>query len=74
MKAKTTSLWGQIFMAIWIAGWSAYKFIVEIRTGIIIPVTDIMLSGVGVAASFSPVYCSIIMDKIKDIRFGTKEE
>lgn len=74
MKAKTTSLWGQIFMAIWIAGWSAYKFVVEIRAGMIIPVTDIMLSGVGVAASFSPVYCSIIMDKIKDIRFGTKEE
>lgn len=74
MKAKTTSLWGQIFMALWIAGWSAYKFIIETRTGTILPITDIMLSGVGVAASFSPVYFSIIMDKIKDIRFGTKEE
>ena len=75
MKAKTTSLWGQIFMALWIAGWSTYKFIIETRTGnLSFPITDIMLSGVGVAASFSPVYFSIIMDKIKDIRFGTKEE
>jgi hypothetical protein len=31
---------------------------------------DVMLSGVTIAACFLPVYFSIIMDKIKDIKFG----
>lgn len=73
MKAKPTSLWGQIFMAIWIAGWSAYKFLVELKIGNSVPVNDIIFSGVGIAASFSPVYFSIMLDKIKDIKFGNKE-
>lgn len=74
MKAKVTSLWSQIFMACWIAGWSAFKFIETVSTGQSIDISDILLSGVGVAASFSPVYFSIVMDKIKDIRFGNIKE
>jgi hypothetical protein len=68
-RAKTLSLIGQIIMALWIAGWSAYKFITN-PTGI--QIDDIIFSGVGIASSFSPVYVSIIMDKIKEIRFGGK--
>lgn len=63
---KDSSKMAQIFAAIWIAGWSAYKFV----SGASITVEDIMLSGIGIAATFTPVYFSIILDKIKDIRIG----
>jgi len=67
-SAKGSSKVAQIFAALWIAGWSAYKFIsgggAELR------IEDIMLSGIGIAATFTPVYFSIILDKIKDIRLG----
>jgi len=65
-SAKGSSKVAQIFAAIWIAGWSAYKFI----SGASLTVEDIMLSGIGIAATFTPVYFSIILDKIKDIRIG----
>jgi hypothetical protein len=65
--AKDTSHAGMIIGAIWIAGWSAWKFIA--RPDLIV-VTDIIYSGIGIAACFAPVYFSILMDKIKDIRFG----
>ena len=70
ISAKTTSLVGQIFAAIWIAGWNAFQFIKDIVGGTHVEVTDIIYSGIAVAACFSPVYVSIVMDKIKDIRFG----
>ena len=67
-KAKSTSLAGQIVASIWIAGWTAYKFI---STGLLnVTVYDIMMSGVGIAMCFTPVYFSILMDKVKEIRFG----
>lgn len=65
IKAKSASLIGQIFAAVWIACWCSYKFIKGT-----IEVTDVLYSGIGIAACFSPVYFSIVLDKIKEIRFG----
>lgn len=66
-SAKEQSKWAQVIAAIWIAGWSAFKFISNSAE---MTVEDIMLSGIGIAAIFTPVYFSIILDKIKDIRLG----
>lgn len=66
VKAKGVSLIGQIFAAVWVAFWCTYKFV---KTSDI-SVTDVLYSGIGMAACFSPVYFSIVLDKIKDIRFG----
>ena len=59
--AKKSSLLGQIIAALWIAGWSAYLFFTtpQIRS-----VTDIVFSGLAIAACFTPVYFSILLDKV----------
>ncbi|MBC6720321.1 hypothetical protein [Treponema sp. Marseille-Q4130] len=67
LKAKPISLKSQIIAAIWIAGWSAFKFASDSYS---IKINDVIFSGLGIAACFSPVYLSIVMDKIKEIRFG----
>ncbi len=68
--AKEYSLLGQIFAALWIMVWSALKFYKSISSGQAVEVTDIIYSGIAIAACFSPVYVSILFDKIKAIRFG----
>ena len=65
MKAKKSSLWGQVVAGLWIGGWSAFKFISGSSA---ITVGDIVLSGVSIAAVFTPVYLSILMDKVKGIK------
>lgn len=70
LTAKGSSLAGQIIAAIWIAGWSAFKFAMDPKG---ISVTDVLMSGLGIAGCFMPVYFSILMDKIRDIRLGGKE-
>lgn len=71
--AKEYSFFGQIFAAIWVGGWNAFQFTKDILKGTHIEVTDIIYSGIAIAACFSPVYVSILFDKIKAIRFGDKE-
>ena len=62
LKAKDMSLLGQIIAAVWVALWSAAKFS---KGGIAsASVNDIMLSGVAIAGCFTPVYLSIILDKV----------
>lgn len=73
-KAKITSLVAQALAAFWIGFWNALQFAKMIKSGMHIKVTDIILSGLSIAACFSPVYFSMIMDKIKNIRFGDKNE
>lgn len=73
-KAKITSLVAQALAAFWIGFWNALQFAKMIKSGMHIKVTDIILSGLSIAACFSPVYFSMIMDKIKNIRFGDKSE
>jgi hypothetical protein len=65
MNAKSSSLWGQVIASVWVAGWSAYMFFTKT-----FDMSDVILSGVTIAACFTPVYFSIIMDKIKDIKIG----
>ena len=70
--AKEYSLFGQIVASVWVAGWSAFKFAKGIISGQTVEITDIIYSGIAIAACFSPVYVSILFDKIKEIRFGGK--
>lgn len=70
IHAKSASLWGQIIAAVWIAGWSAFKFIKHIETA---EVEHFIFSGLAIAACFTPVYFNLIMDKIKDIKLGGRE-
>ena len=65
MKAKLVSLIGQIVAALWIAFWSGKKLL----SGDC-PVSDIIYSGVAIAACFSPVYFNMFLDNVKNIRFG----
>ena len=66
VSAKESSKWAQIIAAMWIGGWSAFTFV----AGRDIAIIDIMLSGLGIASTFLPVYFSIIMDKIKEIKLS----
>lgn len=70
IKAKGASLWGQIAAAVWIGGWSAAQFARDIVKGQHIGATEIILSGLAIAACFTPVYFNLIMDKIKEIKLG----
>ena len=67
IKAKDASLLGQIIAALWIGGWSAFKFIKSGGAG----VDDIIKSAIGIVVCFSPVYFNLIMDKVKDIKLGS---
>lgn len=72
--AKSYSLVGQIVAAMWMLFWNSFKFVKLIQSGHVAEITtaDIVLSGISIAACFSPVYLSILMDKIKEIKFGNE--
>lgn len=61
----------QIIAAIWIAGWTGFGFVKTITANGHVNVSDVILSGLAIAACFSPVYFSILFDKIKDWKVGT---
>lgn len=65
LKAKPSSLIAQIIAALWIAVWSGKKFMTSP-----FEITDIIISGFSIAACFVPVYFNLILDKIKQIKFG----
>lgn len=67
LKAKPVSLIGQIVAALWVAGWSAFNFTKNVSG---IKITDIIFSGLAIAACFSPVYFNMLLDKIKEIKWG----
>ena len=66
-SAKNTSLIAQIIAALWVAFWCGKKFFVDGGD-----TNDIIFSGFAIAACFSPVYFNMILDKIKNIRFGNE--
>ena len=70
VHAKDASLWGQIIAAVWIAGWHAAQFVKDIISGTHIDGQDIILSGLAIAACFTPVYFNLIMDKVREIKLG----
>jgi hypothetical protein len=72
-SAKEISKWSMVIAALWIGGFSLCKAL----WGIIAPGTvfglemsDIIFSGLALAGVFTPVYFSIIMDKVKEIKLG----
>jgi hypothetical protein len=66
MGAKQYSLFAQIFSGTWIAVLTILKGLKIIA----LELTDIIYSGIAIAAIFSPVYFSIFLDKIKGIRLA----
>jgi hypothetical protein len=70
--AKDVSLASMIISAIWIGALSVVKafwpLISDKPFGL--SMNEIVLSGVIMAAVFSPVYLSIILDKIREIKVG----
>ena len=70
IKAKGASLWGQIAAAVWIGGWNAAQFAHDIAKAQHVSATEIILSGLAIAACFTPVYFNLVMDKIKEIKLG----
>lgn len=66
--AKDYSLLAQIISAIWIAGWNCAQFVRMIMVGDHIEPMEIIISGLAIAGCFAPVYVSIVLDKIKEIK------
>jgi hypothetical protein len=58
LKAKGISFGYQNIAAIWIIVWSVRKFLSESPT-----IREIIVSGLAIAACFTPVYFNLIMDK-----------
>lgn len=70
IKAKGASLWGQIAAAVWIAGWNAAQFATALIKNQTINTSAVILSGLAIAACFTPVYFNLLMDKVKEIKLG----
>jgi hypothetical protein len=70
--AKNVSLKSMIISAVWIGGLTLLKafwgMISAKEFGL--TMNEIISSGLMIAAVFSPVYLSIVLDKIKDIKVG----
>lgn len=64
--AKQISLVAQILSCLWIAVHTVLKGLGITR----LEMSDIIYSGIAIAAIFMPVYFSIFLDKIRDIKFG----
>ena len=64
LGAKQYSLFAQIFSGTWIATLTILKGLAVLT----LETQDIIYTGIAVAAIFSPVYFSIFLDKIRDIR------
>jgi len=71
-SAKDVSLKSMIIAAAWIGLLTLAKafwgLISDKAFGL--SVSEIVLSGLMIAAVFSPVYLAIVLDKIKDIKIG----
>lgn len=70
IKAKGASLWGQIAAAVWVGGWSAAQFVKDLSAGRPLDIKTVIISGLAIAACFTPVYFNLLMDKIHDIKIG----
>jgi hypothetical protein len=68
MSAKENSHIAQVTAALWVAVMSVLKGLGKIN----LDMTDIVFSGAAIAAVFSPVFVSIWLEKIRDIKWGVK--
>ena len=62
-SAKSASLFAQVVAAVWIAGFSMYKFF-ALGT---VEMSDIMMSGFSIAGCFCPVYLNLVLDKFRNM-------
>jgi hypothetical protein len=65
--AKEYSLFAQIFAAVWVAALTILKGMNIIA----LDTVDIIYTAIAIVGIFSPVYISIFLEKIRDIRFGS---
>ena len=65
--AKDYSLFSMIFSGVWIITLTLLKGFDVIKLSIM---EEIIPSGIAIAGVFSPIYFSIFLDKITDIRFN----
>lgn len=65
--AKDYSLFSMIFSGVWIITLTLLKGFDVVKLSIM---EEIIPSGIAIAGVFSPIYFSIFLDKIKDIRFN----
>lgn len=72
IKAKEVSKWSMIVSAVWIGALSLLKGFSPVLLGgdFALSIKEIIFSGLALAVAFSPVYLSIVLDKIKDIKTG----
>ena len=70
VKAKEVSKWSMIVAAIWIGMLSLLRGFSPIlfNRSFDLSIKEIVTSGVALAVVFSPVYFSIVLDKIKDMK------
>ena len=70
--AKDVSLVSMVVAGVWIGALSLLKAFWGLVTAkdFGLSMEEILLSGVVLAAIFTPVYLSIILDKIRDIKIG----
>lgn len=68
--AKVQSRVAMIFSSVWIATFTVLKGFNIVH----LELNDIILSGVAITAIWTPTYLSIFLDKIKEIRFGGKND
>jgi hypothetical protein len=66
LGAKQYSLFAQIFSGAWVAVLTVLKGLSVIT----LETSDIVYTGIAIAAIFSPVYFSIFLDKIREIRLA----
>lgn len=64
--AKNISKYSMIFAGVWIAVLTILKGAGKIG----LSMSDIIYSGIAIAAVWTPTYFSIFLDKIKDIKLG----
>jgi hypothetical protein len=72
LAAKDVSLKSMIIAAVWIGVLTLAKAFWGLvsDTAFGLSTGEIVLSGIMLAAVFSPVYLSVVLDKIKDIKIG----
>ena len=75
VKAREISKWSMVVAAVWIAGLTLFRAfwgLFSTETAFGLDVWDIIISGLALAAVFTPIYFSIFMDKLKDIKLGSR--
>lgn len=74
VSAKEVSKWSMIVAALWIGVLTllkgAWPLIAGKDAAFGLEMSDIIYSGLALAAVFSPVYLSIFLEKIRDIKTG----